>query len=852
MAGAEGFLDARRERLADPSFDVNGIEGIEVDPADQTRLLLRFVHPLPGEAGGIPALGTALTLADLALTSGSNRPAPVIRSIAVSGRVMTITTSARGDLSPHLLRLRDGLSGFDPILNRIEFLWRLTCQTGDCAAPPPVTDLPPVEPPSDLLARDYESCRRAMLDRMAVTLPEWQDRNPADIGVTLVELLAALGDGLSYRLDRIGTEYALERALLRVSAARHARLVGYRMSNGVSARVLAQVRLAPGVTTLHLPAAGTSFLTRAPMALGPVISGPDAARAEAQGAVAFEPLFDADLNAAHERMALHHWGDPGAVLARGSTSFDLSDPARALTLKAGDVLVLAQVRDPDSLRASDADPALRQAVRLSRNPVLLLDALEPVPPPGGGAPVPLHVWRCEVFAEDALTFDLATGKQTGGPMAVALGNLVLADHGFTLPDLTSPAMGGPLVPPGAEDLGLAPDHTDPEIPPAPGQPDEPKPLAALDRPRPYRPELARRDLAFADRPDPLPATLPGARLLQPDPQAAQAQITLASTLRAVTGGAVVTWTARRDLLGQPATANVFVPEVESDGRTRLRFGRGRDGAPSTLGREPAAGQGFTARYRVGSGSAGNIGAEALAHLAASDAGVRSAIAGVSNPLPARGGQARETVAEVRQRAPTAFQVQRRAVTLADYEARLAAHPDVQRAAARQRWLGSWTAIFLSVDRRGGLPVDAAFRTEMLQWIEPVRMMGHDVTIDAPIFVPIDLVLNVCAASDHFADQVARALADRLGSAIGADGRPGLFHPDLVTFGETIFLSRLYAAALEVAGVADVSITVFSRAGSQSGLDSGALTFGPREVPLLANDPNRPMDGRITISMHGGR
>jgi hypothetical protein len=844
MARDESALDARRERLAVSSADVNGIAGIEVDEANPARLFLRFVHPLPGQTDARPQAAPALTPADLLLTAPAGRGAPRILSVAAAGDVLTVVCSAQGDLSPHVLALRPDLPGFDPILNAVSYRWRLKCQTGDCAAPPGPSDLPAPEPLLDHLARDYDSYRRVMLDRMAVTLPGWTDRNPADLGVTLVEMLAAVGDQLSYRLDQISTEYALERAQLRSSAARHARLVGYKMSNGVSARVLAQVQLAPGVAALTLPAEGTAFLTRAALDLGAVITPEQAARAEAQGAVAFEPLFDTALRAAHDQIALHHWGDEGAVLRKGAVSFDLRDPDRALALAAGDLLVLVQNRDPATGRVVDADPARRQAVRLLTTPVLLRDALEPVPPPGSGAPEALFVWRCQAHPADALRFDLDCGaRATGGPMALALGNLVLADEGFTLPDRPG------LLPTGAEPLGTAPYRTNPELPPAPGQPDEPKALAALDRPKPFQPTLARRNLAFADRPTALDATASATRLLAPEPTAAKAQIRLTSTLPPA---APIHWTPEPDLLGQPASATVFVPEVEADGTTRLRFGRGRDDAASTLGREPVAGHAFTARYRIAAGGAGNIGAGALAHLAQSNIGVRSAVAGVTNPLPARGGQPRETIAEARQRAPVSFQTQRRAVTLADYEARLAAHPEVSRATARQRWIGSWTAIFLSVDRKGGLPVDDAFRAALLGWIEPYRMMGHDVTIDAPIFVPVTLVLDVCAAPDQFADQVARALTDRLGSGIGADGRPGLFHPDRVTFGETLYLSRIYAAALEVAGVADVSITAFARQGGVSGLDSGTLAFGPREVPLLANDPNRPLDGQITLHVKGGR
>jgi predicted phage baseplate assembly protein len=227
---------------------------------------------------------------------------------------------------------------------------------------------------------------------------------------------------------------------------------------------------------------------------------------------------------------------------------------------------------------------------------------------------------------------------------------------------------------------------------------------------------------------------------------------------------------------------------------------------------------------------------------------------VTNPLPAAGGQDRESIDEVRQRAPVAFRRQARAVTLEDYVRLLNDHDEVQRAHARKRWLGGWSAIFLTVDRVGGGEVDDDFRRVLLDYLEPYRMMGHDLAIDAPVYVPLEITLEACAVPDAFADQVSEALEERFSAGLMPDGRRGFFHPDNVSFSSRIYLSRVYQAALEVAGVASVSVTAFRRAGTddQAALDAGVLTFGGREIPILSNDPNRPAAGRLTIDTRGGR
>ena len=98
------------------------------------------------------------------------------------------------------------------------------------------------EPEIDYLAKDYASFRRLMLDRMAVLMPHWRERNPADLGVALVETLAYVGDHLSYQQDAVATEAYLGTARRRVSVRRHARLVDYPMHDGCNARAWVQVR----------------------------------------------------------------------------------------------------------------------------------------------------------------------------------------------------------------------------------------------------------------------------------------------------------------------------------------------------------------------------------------------------------------------------------------------------------------------------------------------------------------------------------------------------------------------------------------------------------------------------------
>lgn len=155
MARSESFLDERRERLAGPGVTVNGIAAIEVDATDMTRLTLHFVHPLPGQPGGLPAASPALRAADLVIGGGDRIRAIAVLSATANGRALALQVNRAGDFSAYTLRIRDEVPGYDPILREIGFRFRLHCDSGDCAAPPPA-------PPTRFRRRNWIIWRATM------------------------------------------------------------------------------------------------------------------------------------------------------------------------------------------------------------------------------------------------------------------------------------------------------------------------------------------------------------------------------------------------------------------------------------------------------------------------------------------------------------------------------------------------------------------------------------------------------------------------------------------------------------------------------------------------------------------
>ena len=119
---------------------------------------------------------------------------------------------------------------------------------------------------------------------------------------------------------------------------------------------------------------------------------------------------------------------------------------------------------------------------------------------------------------------------------------------------------------------------------------------------------------------------------------------------------------------------------------------------------------------------------------------------------------------------------------------------------------------------------------------------------------LELELLVCVLPGHFRSDVQAGLLAVLGSRVLPDGSTGLFHADQLSFGQTVYLSQIYAAARQVTGVASVNATVFQRQGiaDPQYLQDGFMRLARLEIPRLDNDANFPEHGVLRVELHGGK
>jgi hypothetical protein len=793
-----------RDQPAPPLL--NGIDYLEVTSKDQLSLKLVFVHDVSG-----------ITAAQCRIDGGVRIRGIRVLSATANGRELAVEVDAAGDFSWYDFVLFDPAApdfapaGIDPVLASVSFSFKAQCPSEfDCETEhecPPAT-LP--EPSLDYLAKDYASFRRLMLDRMGQLMPGGAQNHPADFSVALVEMLAHVGDLLSYRQDAVATEAYLGTARRRVSLRRHARLLDYQVHEGCNSRAYVCLEIDPLADGQVLKARST-LLTRGQ---DPDEVALDIGIFESQDnreTRVFETMHALTLQSAHNRISIHAWGDPNFCLPRGATEAALIVDS-TLTLAAGQVLIAEEVLSATTGRAADAERSHRHAIRL----VGVDDGEDELT----GTTLKLIRWH----ADDALPFPLCVSAEfdDGGAtesreIAVMRGNVVLADEGATR---AAESMTPPLVPPG----------------------------------RSYRPRLQEPGIAYAQAYDHATAVAgwSAARALQQDPrQATPSQMHLEADDPTQFGDQVLAgaarWSPQRDLLASDRFAQEFVVETESDGSAFLRFGDNR------FGLRPDDGAHLLASYRQGGGAAGNVGPDSITRLINDDIDLGPLVLSVRNPLPAQGGTDPEAADAIKLYAPEAFRTQERAVTEADYARMAERHPQVQRAAARLRWTGSWYTMFVSIDRKGGAPMDDAFKALMLAHLDRYRLAGYDLELNDPAFVPLDIELGICVLPGYIAAAVKQSLLLRLSNGLDAQALPAFFHPDRFSFGSGVALSALVEAAQSTTGVASVDVIRFQRWGRTPNgeREEGLIAAAPLEVLRLDNDPNFPENGRLVLNMRGG-
>lgn len=642
----------------------------------------------------------------------------------------------------------------------------------------------------------FDTLQQQLRSRLPALTPEWTDWNPSDPGIALLDLVAFAAEGLLWRFNQIpeATQLAFLRLLglpLQTATAARALLAFSSQRQDGARSIVPQHTQARAGSTAFAIERETPVWPGELLALIRRRSTPPASN-ELELAAALQPSYDALGLSQAEGTRLAHYD---IEFIDGSLA---RDPAQAVD----DSVWLAWLA-PE--KPTELPPAWRKADRLTIGwwPAAAPDdgdaplaASVPCPGIGAAAVVRGLEWR-------VLAHDLVQGQPDWRPLAVQADD---TDGGsrpglieLELPDDPEDLL-PPLVPPGLEGTGAFP----PPLPPAlaarvrlwlrafPALPSRPlPPLLHIKANTAWASQAIPQGAEYLGRGDGQPAQRfqLGQRPVLVDAQPVELEVEEPGD-----SGVWVPWTQvqRFDLSG-PEDRHFLVDAAAGE----IRFGpRG----PALSERVRVLG------YRVGGGSAGNVGAGAIKQIDIPQLKL-------ANPEPARGGRDAEAVEQALSRIPGEITRRDRAVTADDFRQLAEATPGA--AIARAEVLPLFDPRTQNPDRAGAVTVivwpeadaereraprpDAQQRAAVCAHLDARRLVGTELFVIAPRYRRVAVSCSV-ATEPGFGPEAARRLAaqilQRYLSPLPPYGPLGRGWP----LGRTLRDRELIAAVLQIDGI----------------------------------------------------
>jgi hypothetical protein len=747
--------------------------------------------------------------------------------------ILILTVSPLGDYSTYYLSVATSVFPpvdkivIDPLLNEIGFKFRPACFSANCAPDWGAAPRPVVEPVIDYLAKDYESFRLTMVEAMTQRVPDWQPTSEADLDQVLLDLFSAAADELSDYQDRVMNEAYLASARKRVSLARHARLMDYHIHQGNQASTILALEfdlsVEPDETLRQFEL--NPVLPIPPFKPPPFIVWSGEAKKE-DSSIIFATQESQVMHELLNRMGLYTWSDAIPTLPAGSTSADLklfpTDTTPAGKKNAATVLqnlirdgkikrLLIQERlNRSTGLAPGRDPGKRQLLTLLPKDKGATAMLDPVT---GEWFVRVH-WEKRDALRSSYCFTVDCDPPVGKVEDISQfhGNLVTVFHGK--PVITTFLESDKLLTTAGEFHFKRLDSG-----------------AVICK-------LPQTSLAYRN-------TLPGGDV--------PPQSTL-SLFVSQPPGPEDQWDELPNLIhsdDSDENGDHFVVETDENGQSIIRFGNG------TNGKVLPKNSRVRCEYQVGNGADGNIGADKLIFFdpaTLNNAPLGTIITGCWNPFDITDGRAPEPVAEIIRRVPEAYRArQLRAITLKDYVDRAEQLSEVSRAAASYAWTGSWRTVRITIDPKGTDVLEESAREKITRHLDAVRLIGEDLEIRAPRFVPLEITVILCTHPDFWPEDIKSILEQEFSTGYTPDGRLAFFHPDLWTFGQVIHQSEIIGRIQKVEGADHVKSVTIKRWNGQTTFDADhEMKLEANEIIQVLSDPDHLEKGLITFVVKGGR
>lgn len=876
---------ARLDLLLANADKFTGIDFVQILSQDPPKLRIFFLtdaRPLnPPFAPTAPALPSESIV--IHNVSEANRPNIEVVTVGeltidqtLKRTYLDITVAQTGEFADYRLRIDDPsaapISHIDPFFNDVKFSFKVGCDDNqECLGSAAIC---PVDPqpdfPVDYLARDFVSLRNALLDFAAQRYPQWTSPIEADVGDMLAEVMAALGDELSYVQDRFAREAFLETASERRSLRKKARLLDFEIHDGRSPSTLVE---------LTVNAAQASPVQHPDDLLGIPARSRTWATSEGGDPIAFE--IGLGVRDSQSYAVCQAWNADDVSPSGALAPYVFDESQVCLPVGATEMFIKGAIPHPEILfddttgegrvlllRTEPADPSLprrRHFVRLIATPTTLVDPLNG----------PTTVTRIRWGTADALPFEIDQSQVqlsfnvlpvTAGLTQCARFVCDQMPETSTLPPVTvtaydcaHPPTPKPSPGPAVEREGPLPIFVTPSL--APDVTPDAQTAQRDDRPTIFLVGLPDTDtggLGFL-----------GQDLKSTVPEVLVTEIAVPAVGDESSGA---DWNWVRSLIGADATKPVFTLEdglwkriisftsggvvhVHQDYATgagfSLRFGDG------VFGPTPPRGQVFQIAYRLGPGARGNVPEGAINALVVPshpNPDMPPFVTSVRNPVEVTDGVDPQSATEIKQLLPEAFKADRLFAVIPDDYGEQAEKLDfVQRAQGTPRWTGSWLSMFVAADPLGAFDLTAAQKDNLTAWMNCVRQTGREVIVTNPRPFIIDLIIDICVEPFAYASQVLALVRELLVGSGGGRNSKAFFSPDNFTFGMPLRRSALEATIQRVPGVRFVQSIFYRERGVQAfrELDSLLLPVDDDRVLRLDDDPLHPEAGTLSLSSQGG-
>ncbi len=786
-----------------------------------------------------------------------------------------------GDYSTYTLAVnREKYPQMDPVFSAIPFKFRPGCFNINCAPQWEPGPKPKQEPVIDYLAKDYDSFKHTLINAMKHRVPGWQATSEADFDQVLIDLFSAAADELSDYQDRVMNETYLGTARKRHSLARHARLMDYHIHQGNQASTWLAMEMATG-ESFNLSrefVVWTGKETRNPESVlfcknkntGKIFAVEGNAAYESQMDLSTFPAgLRVDFLTKNENLSLP--GDLAAATLKPGEEWLLSDPPRQRkyivrkekdklniyaahlhhylnrmglytwdgaypALKAGSITADIKIGDGSEANAKVVEEMIHDGwvthllIQERLNPLTGMEAgrdptrrqlLQLVPGKKGAEARedPLgptdYNWYLTInwLEKDELKRNYCFTVECSGTKTEDIsffnGNLVEVYHGEPV-TLAFKEPGETLL---SNQYAYIRTEKQGTLCPLPGS-----------------------DLAYKNTP-------PGGEI--PPESTLEVEVLTASGISET----------REEVISLVHSGNTgergdhFAVETDEEGKSRIRFGNG------TQGRELPEKAEVRCRYQVGKGPEGNIGSDTLLNIpkeTAYDQAVAGTILTLWNPFDVTGGRAPEPKEEIIRRAPEAYRTrQLRAITLKDYKNRAEELEEVSKASASYAWTGSWRTVQVAVDSKGTTGLKPELQRKVARHLEAVRLIGEDLEIRPPRYVPIEIEVQLCIHNHYWISDIKYHLEEEFSEGY-IDGRTAFFHPDHWTFGQALRESGIIGRIQAVKGVDHVISVAMNRWNEDGPVTGGVIEVRPNEIIRVRNNPDHMEEGSITFDVKGGR